>query len=1075
MVEQELRLAVAMTGGVSLAVWMGGVTNELHRLLGDEPAVDDVYAGLRRLTATTVRIDVISGSSAGGLNGALLGFAIANGCPSLRDSVREAWLELGALDRLLRSPFEKDPPSLLQGDGVFLPAIEDVLHRIRGDATVAPSPLARPVELIVTTSMLDAQVRRFPDAFGGEIVDVDHAARFRFAHGPSDPVPDGPAQLTHRDVPRRLALAVRASASFPGAFEPAFIPVKESMPTRLDMDGVASFEHSKWVVDGGVLVNRPIRPAIDAVFAQRAEQRVRRVLVYVVPDPGAAPVEVVADASKPPALFDVLQGSIVTMPRNESVARELQDLAAHNRRIEDRRRIRDGILAPEEPGAQGFARMQVAARSLYPTYRQLRAERSVAATLDRILSTGRTAAMLGRFPERSVGALRRAMRDARTELLPPDYAGLVAALGTGQDGGSAQGRDDGDGADAAGGGEVQHAWPLGIQPVDDMTTTVLDYVRRLHALVPVSDSPAVAEVDSALGELRGVLHDGLERLRSVRARDGAHWEGQVEAMAERLRSPGGDLDLTGLATQAYGSWMGGQRDAVLDELRDVARSSADAAIRAAEQAAALLDAIDERDAASRADSGDVEAGTAAKPRGPAVPDDVADELRRIARVLEALAPPAEAADPARTDLTLRRLVALEILQVSRDPRGSFPEQAVELMQISARTPDVFRHLDRVDEKLTGVQLGHFGAFYRKAWRANDWLWGRLDGAARAVELLLDPRRLRQVHFGAARPPAPGARDHVLGEIRTIAEGSDPALSPWLAKRWKAVEHAVRDELAYLDDGSLPIPARLPNAVKALTMRVQLEILVEEMPGLAATIREDEMRGATVPAEAITFADAVDRAEAEPQRRPAAYVAAHRLNHVGRERITDVRASDYLSTVATQAAGVAASVAQSSASGLGFLRRFLHPLRGVALTLHVLARSALDRGGESRTHRAGVIGLFVTAGLLVAAAVWRSEPGLLLGSTALVVVVTTLAWAAIRVRAPALFAILSLTAVSVVAVLSAAPLYEWVRDREPPADGAIHWIAQRSVPLAVVLLVAGFGLLGVLSSRSPRRRGTQRRP
>jgi hypothetical protein len=34
---EELRLATVMTGGVSLAVWMGGVTAEIGRLLDQAP------------------------------------------------------------------------------------------------------------------------------------------------------------------------------------------------------------------------------------------------------------------------------------------------------------------------------------------------------------------------------------------------------------------------------------------------------------------------------------------------------------------------------------------------------------------------------------------------------------------------------------------------------------------------------------------------------------------------------------------------------------------------------------------------------------------------------------------------------------------------------------------------------------------------------------------------------------------------------------------------------------------------------------------------------------------------------
>jgi hypothetical protein len=38
-------------------------------------------------------------------------------------------------------------------------------------------------------------------------------------------------------------------------------------------------------------------------------------------------------------------------------------------------------------------------------------------------------------------------------------------------------------------------------------------------------------------------------------------------------------------------------------------------------------------------------------------------------------------------------------------------------------------------KLDGVSIGHFGAFFEKSWRENDYLWGRLDGAELVMRLL----------------------------------------------------------------------------------------------------------------------------------------------------------------------------------------------------------------------------------------------------------------------------------------------------------------------------------------------------
>ena len=86
----ELRLAVAFTGGVSLAVWMGGMAREMNLLLAasrlrlSEPVADttaqgrkvrDLYAALLALLNVDCSVDVISGTSAGGINAVILGLA----------------------------------------------------------------------------------------------------------------------------------------------------------------------------------------------------------------------------------------------------------------------------------------------------------------------------------------------------------------------------------------------------------------------------------------------------------------------------------------------------------------------------------------------------------------------------------------------------------------------------------------------------------------------------------------------------------------------------------------------------------------------------------------------------------------------------------------------------------------------------------------------------------------------------------------------------------------------------------------------------------------------------------------
>ena len=106
----ELRLALVCDGGVSLAIYIHGVTKELQHVVTASRAVDRVREGdgrdaaLKGLTASqlayfdaleasptpvTVVIDVISGTSAGGINGVCLAKALSGGLS--QDSMTSMW------------------------------------------------------------------------------------------------------------------------------------------------------------------------------------------------------------------------------------------------------------------------------------------------------------------------------------------------------------------------------------------------------------------------------------------------------------------------------------------------------------------------------------------------------------------------------------------------------------------------------------------------------------------------------------------------------------------------------------------------------------------------------------------------------------------------------------------------------------------------------------------------------------------------------------------------------------------------------------------------------------------------
>jgi Protein of unknown function (DUF3376) len=142
-------------------------------------------------------------------------------------------------------------------------------------------------------------------------------------------------------------------------------------------------------------------------------------------------------------------------------------------------------------------------------------------------------------------------------------------------------------------------------------------------------------------------------------------------------------------------------------------------------------------------------------------------------------------------------------------------------------------------KLTGVNLGHFAAFYRASWRANDYMWGRLDAAVRVVDLLVDAARARQVareHRG--RPPWELLADALLPDggspdqhwlvAEVIGESEAPG-EPLLAR----LAESLRDDLCNGD-------GRLTRTLCARS--AQLEILAHELPVVVQSSQADTELG-----------------------------------------------------------------------------------------------------------------------------------------------------------------------------------------------------------------------------------------
>lgn len=397
--KRSLRLALAMRGGVSLAVWIGGTVAELDllrslRVFGGPGKTAVVLAWDREEAPPTsvttrvalygellaankyhrVEIDVFAGASAGGLNSVLA--ATAQSAGRSVDSALETWRTAGGLHQLLRPEGIGAVPSVLRGDDYFFSALLDRLEEFywTDPAQCEPVPphpglVVEGVSVNLSATVLDAYDAENP------MIRVGHAG-FRFELGMKEAnVPtDG-----NRDDLARLALAARTTSSFPGAFEPASIWSTANSLGCTDLPSGFKFsEDSKSpaqrilvsqafmaqrpadadrfrVVDGGVFDNIPIERAFRAIRMRPAHHSVRRVLVYLDPsppsDPPGTPPKADKKRRKLTDLFSVAAKSALARSK-ESAREDRQEMEEFLRREWERsgrQEVLAALVDPKEP------------------------------------------------------------------------------------------------------------------------------------------------------------------------------------------------------------------------------------------------------------------------------------------------------------------------------------------------------------------------------------------------------------------------------------------------------------------------------------------------------------------------------------------------------------------------------------------------------------------------------------------------------------------------------------------------------------------------------------------------------
>ncbi len=863
---REVRLALVLNGGVSLAVWIGGVTREIdaaRRLETDDPAdTQPIYARMLEALGTRLVVDVISGASAGGINGVLLGAAIYNDV-RLPD-LRQMWLSVGDFRTLLRSPAEPSPPSLLRGDEVVLATVDEVLREIwRTDGE--PTPRYAALYVYVTATDLFGFPADFADSFGQSWRERDHRRVFAFQYeSGARPLAEPPPvaqQGTMRpvvwlwdgDARTLLAEAARSSSSFPVAFEARQLGI-------VDRDGQV---HDHWLVDGGILDNQPFYPVLDRIGVLpplppehgEAGPAIERVLMYVVPY-ATEPGESDYDAPKVATAYDTYAaaGKLPRdLPKLQELERVERELGVRRAGAAERGRVRR--LDAEQ--------LEAAASQLYESYRATR----YAASLGVFELWKRP-----EFPEGGGVIAQDPAIDPRTLLaqVTPETDRRPPGLG-------ALWLPD---AHARVWTPAEIPWQWGLAPAERLAAWALLFLKA---------------------------ENGRAEDREFASRLVAH----VRLMKMRLRT------------------RFREHPGVLD---------------------------------------------------PELPPETLAELAYLSIERERLRIQERFADLdlrlARIGLSLQQLLNREVVR-----------NALQIDELEAPVPFTFRFASprvanalghtaaRPEQKLAGLKLGHFAGFLKRSWRANDWLWGRLDGAVHLVRSIATDDALAGIPSPSARLLADaafgGAEPEELGELHAIwrdalhrAGADDPA-----------PDDPVESLALVLTDGAGR--ERYEAVRTALSARLQLRILADDLDEVADAAKADVAAGASPLASGALWANGF-----ATERGPALRRALFRRLDVAAERPQDEAASRLVLDVAAGGVAVTSAMLSGEKGGLpAAARGLLLSHRGATLSAARFIQLLAREPWIGTSVFAALVALVIWAGLSSSTLVGVVFPGLTLATAA----------------------------------------------------------------------------------------------
>lgn len=818
----EVRVGLVMYGGVSLAIYINGVTREFFRAVHG----NGVYKLLKRLIDADIVVDIVSGTSAGGINGIFLGYALANGKDF--STMARLWRDHGDIGRLLHDPDDIPKPcvSLLNSEKYYhdclreafaqMPAYDENSIEARQDE---PSALDE-LDLFVTSTDFDGRVYTTYDDAGHAIDVKDHRTVFVLKHRDGRKAPFAPKEDSIDDITiEALARLSRATSCFPAAFQPVKVSaekdgVSAAPPTSEDTLrewGKLDRKRDLYFLDGGVLDNKPFSYTTTEIFHRTATRPVDRYLFYVEPDPERFSGDRKLQTTTPPVVASALAGT-VGIPGYESIADDLKRITQQNTTVQHYNALRDGIIEgfllpgktaePSERVAEAHRTTrltQLCRRAVRGIVKEEADEQKVAADAEATLDQRRDAATrlfdgFNQFPsESSIPVGDETLRDFDVY-----YRERRVALITNYIYGKMKQR-----AEVERGVHEPSAGAL--HELNDLSK-LLEIVRfNMERLVDEKAFDWVSRTDTR------ALWTDVQRL--------SRWLLNVDPNSLQLSDCGAPAFLPAGVPPSGGALRRNVRDEIHKALSDRVTHwlAAPLPIEGDPQPFhSLLLVIDAY--------------------GDALISRLAASLQEHGKELTILWRNFGEADAL--------LFPLQVLS------GVGELAEIRTVRISPYDAQLAFSKGDPKKKVAGDDLAHFSGFFKKSWRSNDILVGRLDGACQIIETLLCEERLARVL--ASKESAAAIRTLLVGETVSPKIGDFiPLLKEAFPHASDKARHASANWLQALTSYDDDIRTRAcgserDDAIEHLIALTQFEILTEEMPNVAEDQISEQLEWDGVP-------------------------------------------------------------------------------------------------------------------------------------------------------------------------------------------------------------------------------------